>query len=168
MTHRVVRALAWPGYFFAILLILFPFGDLLVNVWPAQPANLQWRYGTVGLLSGMWLTPLFGVAFLIVCATLLEHDMVLRILGAVNVVAAVILSAMLVLFVLDWLQVRPTIPDEGRTSMDVGSIKALLKHILVIVLVGWTGMAGWLAGRPEQRTRRAQPPLIREAKEPSA
>jgi len=165
MSHRTVRALAWPGYFFAFLLIVFPVGDLVVNVWPPRIGELQWRYGTLGLLSGFWLTPLFGVAFLVACAAALEHRGMFRLLSILSIAVAVLLAALLVLFILDWLQVRTTFPPEGRGFMDVGSLKAIAKHVLVTLLFAWVGVASLRAswGKSGEHRGRSIPPLVREA-----
>ncbi|MDH3497185.1 MAG: hypothetical protein OER21_10500 [Gemmatimonadota bacterium] len=157
-----VRRLAWPGYLFALLLVVFPLGDLLVNVWPPRVGELQWRYGSIGLLSGFWLTPLFGVALGAICASVLEHRRVLRTLAVLSLIAVFVMSGLVVLFTLDWLQVRPTIPAEGKASMDVGSLKALVKHGVVAVLFVWFGVAGWQTSRPDGRSRRPPAPLLRE------
>ena len=55
-----LRKLAWPLYAVAVLMIVLPLGDLGASVWPPHPMQLQWRFGTFGLVSGFLLTPLFG------------------------------------------------------------------------------------------------------------
>lgn len=164
MAAQKLRRLAWPGYLFALLLVVFPLGDLVVNVWPPRVDELQWRYGTLGLLSGFWLTPLFGLALAAVCASLLEHRRTQRTLAILSLVAVFVLSGLGVLFTLDWLQLRPSIPAEGKASMDVGSVKALVKHGGVAVLLAWFGIAGWRASRPDPRNRPPTAPLVREAR----
>jgi hypothetical protein len=150
-----------PGYAIALLLIAFPLGDLAVNVWPFRLGLVEWRFGTVGLLSGFVLTPLLGIVGLVVVATALEQQRVLRVVAIVNLVAAVATLVILVVFGLDWIQMRSGTAPEARHSMDVGAVKALLKHLLTAATLGWLGLVGWRGTRPRRSGRtRSQSPLI--------
>jgi hypothetical protein len=162
--RSVLQHLAWPNYFVALILIVLPFVDLLTNVWPVRVSALEWRYGTLGLLSAFTLTPLLGIVLAVASAAVLDHRVVQRILGIMNLLGAVALVVVVVLFALDWLQMRPSIEPDPRRSMDVGAVKALAKHALVAVALGWLGIAGLRATRRERGDRggRAPAPLIRE------
>lgn len=155
-----LRAFAWPGYFAALLLVAFPLADLVTNVWPLQLGNVQWRYGGLGLLSGFFLTPVLGMLLAVGVAILLEHRVVLRGLSLANLLGGVLLAGSVVLFGLDWLQMRPTMSDEARRAMDIGSLKALVKFAAAALLVGWMGVVGFRASR--RRSHRAPGKLVRE------
>jgi chromate transport protein ChrA len=157
-----LRTIAWPVYLAGFLTFLLPLVDLLASVWPVRFGQLQWRFGTLGLLSGFTLSPVLGIVMCMLAAAMLEHRVVQRVLGVVNVLGAVLLVAIIVIFSLDWLQYRAAAPDNARRSMDAGSIKAILKHAIVAFTLLWLGIAGWRAGRSEHRARRSAPPLIRE------
>ncbi len=139
MSH-LSRAIARPGLYFAILLIVLPAADFATNVWPFRFGDIQWRFGTVGLLSGFTLTPLLGIAGAVLAAALLELTAVQRVIAVLSVGAAVILVLAQPLFILDWLQMRPGAPPEAVGSMDVGSVKAILKHLAVAASLVWFGV----------------------------
>jgi hypothetical protein len=55
---------------------------------------------------------------------------------------------------------RPTMSDEARRAMDIGSLKALVKFAAAALLVGWMGVVGFRASR--RRSQRAPGKLVRE------
>jgi len=162
--RSVLQFFAWPNYFVALLLIVLPFVDLVTNVWPVRLSALEWRYGTLGLLSGFTVTPLLGIVLAIASAALLDHRLLQRIIGFLNLLGAVALLVVVVLFALDWLQLRASVEPDPRRGMDIGAVKALAKHLLVAAALGWLGIAGVRATRGEagSRGRRAPTPLMRE------
>ncbi len=166
-SHSDLRAIAWPVYLAGILTALLPMVDLLASVWPPRLGQVEWRFGTLGLLSGFTLSPLLGLVMCMAAAAVLEHRVVQRVLAVLALFGAVAMVGSIVVFSLDWLQFRAAAPAEARTGMDVGSVKAIIKHALVAASLIWLGIAGWRAGRREHRARRATPPpLVRDAAQP--
>jgi hypothetical protein len=165
-----IRSLLWSGYAIAIILIAFPVADLVTNIWPPRFAELQWRFGAVGLLSGFVLTPILGIVGLMAMAIALGHRRVLRAVAGLDLALAVAGFATLILFALDWLQMRSTVNDDVVHSMDVGSLKAIAKHLLSALTLGWLGAAGWRAGRPGPgvEENRSGTPLVRATGSPPA
>jgi hypothetical protein len=163
-----LRRLAWPLYGVAVLMVVLPLGDFAASVWPLNLMQLQWRFGAFGLVSGFVLTPLFGIVIVVLCAALLEHRVVQRVVAVLNLLGATFLVAVLVVFALDWLQFRSAAPPDARANMDVGSVKALIKDFLVACGLIWLAIAGWRASRSEHRARHSKPPLIREPVSPFA
>jgi hypothetical protein len=158
------RTLAWPVYLAGALMIGLPLADLLANIWPVRLAQLEWRFGTVGLLSGFTLSPVLGLIMCVAAAAVLEHRVVQRVFATIGMLGAVLLIGLTVIFAFDWLQYRAAAPAEARPGMDTGSIKAIIKHALVAGGVIWLAIASWRVGRPEHRVRHAQPPLVRDGK----
>jgi chromate transport protein ChrA len=166
-SHSALQAIAWPVYLAGVLTALLPMVDLLASVWPPRLGQVEWRFGTLGLLSGFTLSPLLGLVMCMAAAAVLEHRIVQRVLAVFALIGAVKMLAIVVIFSLDWLQFRAAAPAEARLGMDVGSAKAVIKHALVAVSFIWLGIAGWRAGRREHRARRSTPPpLVREAAQP--
>lgn len=162
---RNTQALAWPLYGAGLLMIVLPAADLVANVWPANVGQLEWRFGTVGLLAGYLLTPVFGVLMIAFGAALLGHRMLQRLLAIANVLAAVLFAGVIVIFALDWLQLRATLPAEARATMDLGSGKALFREAVVAALLLWLGIVGWRISRRshgDARAARPSPPLVRK------
>lgn len=165
-SHSDLRAIAWPVYFAGFLTALLPLVDLAASVWPPRLGQVEWRFGTLGLLSGFTLSPLLGLIMCMAAAAVLQHRIVQKVLAVLAFVGAVKLVAFIVIFGLDWLQFRAAAPAEARPGMDVGSVKAIIKHALVAASLIWLGIAGWRAGRSERRTRHGSPPLVRDAVQP--
>jgi len=162
-SHSDLRAIAWPVYLAGILTALLPMVDLLASVWPPRLGQVEWRFGTLGLLSGFTLSPLLGLIMCMAAAAVLEHRIVQRVLAVFALIGAAKMAAIIVIFSLDWLQFRAAAPADARTGMDVGSVKAIIKHALVAASLIWLGIAGWRASRREYRARRSTPPLVRDA-----
>jgi chromate transport protein ChrA len=142
------EALAGPMYAVAFLLVAFPLVDFLQSIRGFQPGNLQWRFATVGLLSGVLLTPILGVIVAMVVAAIRGHALVQRLLAILNLLAAVVLLVLLIGFVLDLLQLRSIVPEAGRAEFRSASMRAVVKHLsasLVLFFLGWRGwrVSGW-------------------------
>ena len=150
----VLKKLAAPAYFVAALLVALPALDFLTNVWPLQPGQAVWRYGSAGLLSGFVLTPLLGVLVALAVAAACEHGRALSVLGIVSVVVAVLFVLLTGLFVLDGLQVRASVPPQRQTQFDVGIWRAVVKYLVVSGALVWLGVAARRAGRHARHTRR--------------
>jgi len=152
-------------------MVALPLADLASNVWPPRLGQVEWRFGTLGLMAGFLLTPVLGVFMIAASAALLDHRVVQRILAILNIVAAITMIGLMVIFALDWLQFRATIPPDGQGTMDVGSGKALVKDALVALVLLWAGIVGWRISRQHGSARgrhRSSPPLIRESGSPPA
>jgi hypothetical protein len=140
---------AGPLYFLAFLLIVIPILDFAPNVWPFEFGAVSWRYGTVGLFANYTMTPVLGFVVLVCTAAWMEEMLLLRITGWGLLLWAVLLLGTTLLFVLDALQIRATVPPEQRIVMEVGSVRAVVKNVLVGAGVIWLAVAA-LRFRPER------------------
>ena len=157
---QAARAVAGPLFLVGALLVVLPALDLLLNVWPLQPGDFRWRFGVVGLLANFLLTPLLGVALLSGTAALAAAPTARRVVGAVNVAGAVLLALALGLFLLDLVQLRPTLRPEALPSFDVANARAMLKLALGAAALLWLGAAGLRrAPEPARATPRAAAPV---------
>jgi hypothetical protein len=158
--HRssALSRLAWPVYFVAATLIVLPLVDLVANVWPLAPAEAAWRYGALGLFSGFLLTPLLGFLMAVLMAAYQGHAVMLRISAWVSLVAAVACLACVVLFALDVLQVRASVPAEAQRTFDIGAAKAELKYLAVAVGLLWLWIGGRRSARSTDRRARTTEP----------
>lgn len=138
------EALAGPLYVVAILLVAMPAIDFVLSVGSLQPGSVQWRFATVGLLSGYTLTPILGAAMGLVVAAVAGHALVQKVLVALCLTSAVVLAVLSVGFVLDTLQLRLTIPSDGQGAFRSAALRALLKHGLAAVAFWYLG---WRARR---------------------
>lgn len=139
--------LVGPLYLVALLLVATPALDFITSVVPLHPGNIQWRFATVGLLSGFTLTPLLGLILAMLLAALSGHERFLRVLALLSLAAAAIFAIMLVFFLLDILQLRSAVQAESKEAFEGAAVKAVLKHIAFLVATGWLGMRAYKASR---------------------
>jgi len=96
-----------------------------------HPSSLQWRAGTVGLLSSALLTPAFGLVLAVVTAYVCEHTVAHRILSALSGLLAAALIMVTALFVLDGFQLRSTLTPQLQHSFTLAMLKAVLNFGIV-------------------------------------
>lgn len=140
-------AYAGPVYLIAALLVGFSLLDYFATIWPVNPSEISWRYGSVGILTGFALTPLLGLLLATGAATLSGHRVVLRAIGILGIIVGVLFVLLLLGFTLDVLQIRRDTPAEGRPLFDLGAIKAVVKHLGVALAWAWLGLRGWRQSR---------------------
>src|SRR5262249_28837889 len=145
-TESITEPLGRVTYYLALLFVLTPAIDFVANVLPLQPSHAQWRYGTVGLLSGFLLTPFLGLLLANLAASGMRHSRLLRFLGVIELAVGVILLGCTALFVLDMLEVRSAVPQNARATFDIGSVKALGKNVTGAIALLWLGVASFRTG----------------------
>lgn len=137
---EIIETLAGPLYLIAFLLIATPVLDFVSGVLPLRIDNIEWRFATVGLLSGFLLTPVLGIVLAILVAASSGHDLMQRIAGFLVIAVAVVFAIVLVFFLLDIVQLRSAVQEEARSQFEGAAWKAVAKHLLFIVVMGWLGM----------------------------
>lgn len=137
---EIIETLAGPLYLIAFLLIATPVLDFVSGVLPLRMDNIEWRFATVGLLSGFLLTPVLGIVLAILVAASSGHDLMQRIAGFLVIAVAVAFAVVLVFFLLDIVQLRSAVQEEARSQFEGAAWKAVAKHLLFIVVMGWLGV----------------------------
>jgi hypothetical protein len=135
--ERVARA----GYFVALLLVLTPLADFILNVTPLRPGSVDWRYGVVGLFSGFLLTPLLGMVLATLLAVGTNRRPARLAVGVLDLLFGVVLLLLVPLFVLDFFQLRASVPQEQLASFHVEGPKAMLKHLTAGLAFAWLGVS---------------------------
>lgn len=133
------------GYLVALLLVLIPLLDVVARNWPMQVGNERWRFSTLGPAFNAMVTPLLGVFLAMVLAAVLDHRRTLKVLAAITLAAAVGSLGALVLFALDYLQLRASVTPEAVAMWDAASRKAIGVGLLGIAVTVVLGIAGWRA-----------------------
>ena len=136
-----------PLYFVALLLVATPTIDFVTSVLPLRPSNIEWRFASVGLLSGFLLTPLLGIVVAMVTAATTGQSRVQRALAIVNAATCGIGIVILLMFLLDIVQLRSVVQAEAKASFQGAALKAVLKHVSFIVATGWLARRGFQASR---------------------
>jgi hypothetical protein len=135
-------------YVFGVLLFFWPFADLVSNALPIQLGNLHWRYGFGGLLAAYLNTPILGLVLLMALAYWLGHARTLRFLSVFELLMAVGLLVVIVVFALDMVQVRASRPEAARGAVLAGGAIAIAKHFTAALVLFLVGIGGWrTAGR---------------------
>lgn len=147
------EALTGPLYAVAVLMVVIPAADFLLSVASPQPSSVQWRFAAVGLLSGFTLTPILGLALALVVAGIRRHAVVQWIIVVLCLLSSVLLLVLSTGFVLDVLQLRASVQEQGRQAFQSAWTRALLKHVLAAIVLWYLG---WRARRmiPSIRTQR--------------
>lgn len=138
-TTETFERLAAPLYLVAALLVVIPGLDFASGVLPLRVDNIEWRFATVGLLSGFVLTPFLGITVAMIVAGSQGHGLVLRVLGVTTLVLAVMLGLVLGGFVLDIVQLRNAVSPEAQTAFQSAAWRAIAKHGAFVVALGWLG-----------------------------
>jgi len=131
-------------YVVAIALILLPTLDFVFSVPPAQFSSVQWRFAAFGLLSGVVMTQLIGLALALAVAGFLRQFHIVRLLILFCLTMALVLIVVSLGFVLDVLQLQGTVPQDGRAAFTSAWIRALSKLAVTAVVLAYLA---WRARR---------------------
>jgi hypothetical protein len=91
------------------------------------------------------VTPLLGLFLAMVLAAVLGQARTLKVLAAVTLAGAAGMMAAVLLFVLDYLQLRASVTAEAIALWDAASRKAILAGLLGIGVMVVLGISGWRA-----------------------
>lgn len=150
---EILARLKWPIYFIAIGLALIPLLDFSLSVLPVDVGNLRWRWPTLGLLTGFLFTPLFAIIVVCFVASQLEDRAAQRVVSIINLVAALGLLALMLLYGLDVVQLRADLPESDRLPFYMSSVRAMVKYLFVFVCCLWLGIAGFKVSRSMKTSR---------------
>jgi hypothetical protein len=169
LSSKPLERTAGPFYFLALLFLVLPLVDYVMNVWPLSPGTVNWRYGALGLSGGFLLTPLLGLVMLLTGSILFGHRGMRVFVGVVSAVLALLLALGMMLFVLDSLQVRRGVAADAMWAYDVGVIKAIVKIFTGAICSAWVALVAFrkLQDAPG-RSKRYDAPLVVGAAERAA
>jgi hypothetical protein len=151
------------GYLVAAIMILFPIVDLGANLWPFRPTELNWRYGTYGVMSGYLLTVVLGFGLVVAVGVLAMHRGWVRLLGGLSAVGGVLLLVFAAVYVLDALQIRATLSGDALGQFHIGTVKTLFKNGisgLALIWIAWAGWRGSAAAKGGTQKRTKEKPLV--------
>jgi hypothetical protein len=137
---QVARLVALGAYVFGLTLILGPVINLITTVLPVRVGDVTWRYGSLGMAAGYLNTPLLGLGLAIAVAIWQEDLAVLRALGIVATVAAVLLLPVMAMWTLDVLQMRELSEPEVRAGVLIGGVIQGAKYFGACAVLGLVGL----------------------------
>ena len=153
MTRRLdpEEALSGPLYFVAAMLVIVPLADFFLTVPPAEFASRQWRFATLGLLSGHTLLIVLGAAMALAMSAMLKRYDLQKALVIACLTSAAIFALLTVQFWVDMGNERIATPPAEAPAVISASNRAIIRLLLTTVAFGYLG---W-------RARRMIPPPTR-------
>lgn len=132
------RRLLMAAYPIFIVMAINPIISLLVTRWPVKLDSLAWRFFFSGqLISDTMPYHATALALLLMLATWLGHRNVARAVAIVAVISAVAIGAAVLMFGLDALQMRRTIPQGNKSQFDAASLKTILLSMTLAPALLW-------------------------------
>ncbi len=161
--QRYTKAL-YPA---AFLLVLVPLVDIGLRSMSAEAGSLQWRFGTVGLLFGNLGTVVLGLSLAGLLAAISGNRKMLRAIGLIAIILAVVLAALLVLFGLDAIQIRRLVAIPMRRGVLISSAGAAFSSLMGMLALAVGGRGALIASRADraasERRTKAAAPLVAQA-----
>ncbi len=170
---RPMRVLVWPCYLMAAFLISMPLLEAFAAIASFRPGEMQWRFGSTGILTTALLTPPIGVFVALVTARIFGHRWVHGVLIGFAIITMVALLVMMPMFVLAALQLRNEVRPQFYRSFHLAAGKVFANQLAVFVLMLAFAIASFRSMRNAQvpaspaasRARVAEPaaPLLSRA-----
>ncbi len=132
--QRMLLAALLPVF---VLLLINPALDLVASTWPLRFDQITWRFGFFGLVLSSALPMATAAALIALVGGLLGSQRTVRVAALVLGLMAVVVAVSLVLFGLDALQVRRSVPQPQKDRFDASSFKAMAMAALFIPVAGW-------------------------------
>lgn len=162
MNKADLRRFAAPSYIATFSLMLFPLFDQVMQLVPtAKFHDPRWRFGAMGLLSNIFVLPVFSLMVVLLLASFYDDRVLQRVVSLLALVTSVVLLVLTGLFALDSIQVRGQMRPQAMSSWAVATSTALVKLVATVVATGWFGFKGIRGlGKPpaaaETRTKAPQ------------
>jgi hypothetical protein len=142
-----------------------PIADLLVQAWPLQVSNIQWRAGAA--LGGVQTLPVqfFALALIIGLGVHLERRALVRIMSIWAMLVAVVAVGAMVVFGLDAIQLRRAVAAAVQSRFDKTAVRAIVYAVLIapaLVMLGLTGLK-LASGNPALRSRPGNRPAVADS-----
>ncbi|MBM4183193.1 MAG: hypothetical protein FJ207_03095 [Gemmatimonadetes bacterium] len=147
-------------YVFAAMLVVAPLSDLFSTAFPPRLGDLSWRYGFLGLAAGYLQTPLLGLVIASAVAYWQAHAGVLRTLGILGAVMAVVLLMIIVLWPMDVMQVRALREPDAQAAVAIGGALQELKYLAAFLVLSFLGFGSMRTASELARANRREAPGI--------
>jgi hypothetical protein len=135
------RKISGALYLTAGLLVFIPMVDFVTSIVPYLPGSSKWRFASSALFAGFLLTPLLGMALAMIVAGLMNHRFVLRWIGILSFLVAVVLVGLCALLALDIIELRATAESEVRNAIVLSGVRAIFKNLVMSGSLVYIGLA---------------------------
>lgn len=154
-TRHKLRPLIWVIYAVALLFVVVPLTDVLMNALPMRIGDVTWRFGAAGLLSNVLMLPIFGVLMAVTAAVLVGHRLLARTLAVLAFLGAVLGGLAIAMFFLDAIETRGAVRPEAVDIFYVAAGAALGKYVLGTITAVLLGVGAWKASRRREHRHRS-------------
>ena len=135
------RKISGALYLTAALLVLIPMVDFVTSIVPYLPGSSKWRFASSALFAGFLLTPLLGAALAMIVAGLMNHRYVLRWIGIISFLVAILLVGACALLALDIIELRASAESEVRNAIVLSGVRAIFKNLVMSASLVYIGLA---------------------------
>jgi hypothetical protein len=148
-----------------LLFLLYPLGLLIfadqvtdvLALLMAQPAvetgSAQWRFITFGLVTSRITALVLADVMILGAAVLLQHRIMLRVMGFLHLLVAITLAVTLVLFLLDALELRSLMRFDDRQRLVAAASRTFVVTSLAILACAAAGILALRATRSSRHRR---------------
>ena len=133
--RRILQRLRWTLYGVAAVVYLFPPMDMLSSVLPLNVRDIQWRFQATSLFGQSMLTQTMALSGATLLALITRHDWGAKLVRFVCIVEAVAIVPLMVIFVADFLQIRPAFEDDLRGRLQIVMYKTSLELLVGAALM---------------------------------
>lgn len=139
---EALEPLGKPFYLVALLLIFVPALDFWSTISPTHWDEVRWRFGVFGILSGFFLTPLFGAVLAMALAAMMEHRRMQLLFAACNTLVGLGVLGAIVIFILDTVQIRGQLEPGSVGAFDAVFLRTGAKLLIGALTFLWLARAG--------------------------
>jgi hypothetical protein len=136
-----LRLLGSVMYFAAAALILNPFAQFVITVWPFKLSELNWRVGSSGLLMDALIATVLPQALMYTAAVMNNDRKTLQIMRWVALTLGLVVIGLLLMFLLDSVQIRAQLPQNVKGNFMKVALRAGLIGTLLSILFIWFGVS---------------------------
>jgi len=135
-----------------------PLAEIIAIRWPLHFSEAPWRYQTFLLLMSNGPQFAFLAALIAVVGVFVGSRRIVRGAAVALGLLAVVHVVVVLLFILDYFQVRHLIGQDAKRAFNLVAIKTIVFGVALALLAGWAACQAWLAstGREESAVRRTK------------
>ncbi len=154
----LLRRYTLASYLVALMFIVNPIVDAATNAWPWYLDSVQWRFGSAGILSGYFVSILFGLLMMSAIGVAKQHRITLYLVAIASGLLTLLLLGLSVSYVLDTFQVRPLVREEQIEMFRIGAVKTAFKVVAAVVVTLVMTIASFKAARDTTATAGSKRP----------
>lgn len=129
-------------YLCAVLMILTPFIQTFIQIWPIQIGSIQWRIASANVLSAVLLLPFLGLSLFLFMSRMLASRTLSMTVGVISAIFTLGLIGSLALFVLDGLQFKAIVNSQQMPAFMQVFTRVIISTVLFSIVYAVLAVAG--------------------------